>query len=352
MKKLIALALTFTMSAAILAGCGNNSVAVVAPEEAAETTEVTEETTEETVAGDELKTGLAVQANMEAASAAEEDGTAKADIYLYAVTVDGAGVIDSCVIDAVQGKVAVSSEGKVVSEAGEVLSKNELGDDYGMRKASSIGKEWNEQVAAVAEYAVGKTVEELKTTAIDETGAVKDADLATSATLYLGNFISGIEDAVNNAKALGASKGDELVLATINNAEGTDATAEEDGSANVTSNIIVLTKNGDVITSCIIDGVQAKAAFAADGTFAEDANGEVLSKLQLGENYGMKVASSIGKEWNEQMEAFCAYVTGKTFEEVAGIALTETTAPADADLAASVTMSIAGYQALIEKAAK
>ena len=31
-------------------------------------------------------------------------------------------------------------------------SKNELGGGYGMGKASSIGKEWNEQAAALADY--------------------------------------------------------------------------------------------------------------------------------------------------------------------------------------------------------
>lgn len=350
MKKLIAMLLTLTMTAGIISGCSGKPVAVENPQEA---TNEEAAVGEEAVEGGALKTGLSVMASLEATGAtAEEDGAAKTNISLIAVTVDENGVIESCVIDAVQGNVSVNAEGKVVTEAGEILSKNELGEDYGMKKASSIGKEWNEQVAAIAEYAVGKTVEELKTNAVDETGAVKDADLASSATIYLGSFISGIEDAVNKAELLGASKGDELVLTAISNCAGTDATAEENGSADVTSDIIAVTKKGDVITSCIIDSVQAKAAFAADGTFAEDVNGEVLSKLQIGENYGMKMASSIEKEWDEQAKAFCAYVTGKTADEVAGIALTEKASPADADLAASVTVSIANFQALVAKAAK
>ena len=68
--------------------------------------------------------------------------------------------------------------------------------------------------------------------------------------------------------------------------------------------------------------------------------------------HGMKGFSGIGKEWNEQAAAFAEYVTGKTAEEVAGIALTETTAPAEADLASSVTISVGGFMALIEKIAK
>jgi hypothetical protein len=221
-----------------------------------------------------------------------------------------------------------------------------------MKAFSPIGKEWNEQAAHIAEYAVGKTVEELKTKAIDEAGMVKDADLASGATIYMGSFIWGIEAAVNNAAYLGAASGDELVITHIsNNTSSKSATAEEAGVAQVDANVAVVTKNGDVITSCIIDAVQSKAEFGADGVVATEA-GNVASKNQLGENYGMKGFSGIGKEWNEQAAAFAAYVTGKTAEEVAGTALTETTAPAEADLASSVTISVGGFMALIEKIAK
>ena len=57
-------------------------------------------------------------------------------------------------------------------------------------------------------------------------------------------------------------------------------------------------------------------------------------------------------EWNEQAASFAAYVTGKTAEEVSGIAVGERTQPADADLASSVTIAIGGFQELITKAAR
>ena len=46
------------------------------------------------------------------------------------------------------------------------------------------------------------------------------------------------------------------------------------------------------------------------------------------------------------------YVTGKTAAEVSGIAVNERTAPADADLAGSVTIAVGGFMELIEKAAE
>ena len=52
---------------------------------------------------------------------------------------------------------------------------------------------------------------------------------------------------------------------------------------------------------------------------------------------------------NEQAQALADYVVGKTADEVLGIAVDEATKPAEADLASSVTISIGGFQALLEK---
>ena len=112
-----------------------------------------------------------------------------------------------------------------------------------------------------------------------------------------------------------------------------------------------MTMNGDVITSCYIDSIQAKVNFDTTGTVTTDLSAPILTKNALGESYGLKAYAGSKYEWNEQAAAFAAYVTGKTAQEVAGIAVNEKTAPADADLAATVTISIAGFQALIAKAA-
>jgi hypothetical protein len=70
----------------------------------------------------------------------------------------------------------------------EILTKNEKGFDYGMvaYNASAIGKEWFEQAAAVADYAVGKTADELANGAVNAEGKAADADLATVATIRIG----------------------------------------------------------------------------------------------------------------------------------------------------------------------
>ena len=325
MKKILGFVLTMAMTASLLVGCTGTIVVIENPtgnEETKENIEVAETTAGTETTEGAVKTGFAVSATLSSENAGEKDGNTTTDVSLVAVTVTEDGVIESCAIDAIQGKVTFTAEGKVSSEAGEVLSKKELGDDYGMRVASPIGKEWDEQVEAIEAYAVGKTVEELKNKAIDESGVVKDADLASGATIYMGSFIWAIEAAVNNAEYLGANAGDELVVVSNSKASGTDATTEAEGTTQVDANVAVFTMNGDTITSCIIDAIQAKASFDAKGVVAEEANGEVATKAQLGEAYGLKAYSGIGKEWNEQTKAFCEYVTGKTVEEVKGIALT------------------------------
>ena len=187
------------------------------------------------------------------------------------------------------------------------------------------------------------------------TGKAKDGtDLSSSATIYLAGYVYAIEAAVNNAKALGAQTGDELVLTTMNGIKSsTSADVEKAGNAQLDADIAVLTKKDGKITSCYIDSLQAKIAFDTDGQITTDLSAAVQTKNELGEKYGMVAWGGAIAEWNEQAAAFAEYVTGKTAQEVADIAINESTKPADGtDLASSVTISIGGFQALIAKAMK
>ena len=195
------------------------------------------------------------------------------------------------------------------------------------------------------------TVEEVKGISVDEGTKPTDADLTASVTIAIGGFVPAVEAAVANAEVLGAQTGDELKLAVLANIGSSKAAdAENAGNAQLDVDVAAITVNGDVITSCVIDSVQAKVAFDAEGKITTDVTAPVLSKNQLGENYGMVAWGGAIAEWNEQAAAFAAYVTGKTAAEVAGIAVDEATHPTDADLASSVTIAVGGFQALIAKA--
>lgn len=294
-----------------------------------------------------LKTGLSVTTSVK-----EKDGTLTYDVSMVAVTVDDGGVIRSCVIDGISANVVLGDNG-TIEKADDVLTKNELGEAYGMKAYANSKYEWNEQAAALAEYAVGKTVEELKNGAVNEAGMAKDADLASVATIYIGGCVSGIEAAANNATHLGAQSGDILKLVTIGSfGSSTPVNGEKAGNAQLDSTFAAVTMNGDKITSCIIDSVQAKVPFDTNGKVTAEMPMSVQTKNELGEAYGMKAYANAKYEWNEQAAAFAAYVTGKTLNDVAGIAVDESSKPTDADLASSVTIKIGDFMALIAKAAQ
>lgn len=352
MKKLASL-LVFVLVIGMLAGCAGTPVANTPDTTPVVTTPDNNEATqgENNDAAAAVKTGLAILPSItkSKSATAEKDGVANYDVSIVAVTVDDNGVITSCIIDAVATKASFGADGAPV-EAGtkDVATKNELGESYGMKKAGST-YEWNEQAAAVAEYAVGKTVEELKNGAVDESGKAKDADLATKATISIGGYVDAIEKAVANAQHLGAQAGDELKLAVVASVESANG-KEEGGKAQLNLDAAVVTLNDGVITSCVIDALQAAVSFDDTGAVTTDLTAAPQTKNELGENYNMKKYGGATFEWNEQAANFSAYVTGKTAADVAGIAVAESGKPADADLSASVTIAIGGFQALIAKA--
>ena len=126
---------------------------------------------------------------------------AQAYTYYAATTFGSDGKITSCIIDASQTNVNISSAGRITTDLKAPLeTKNELGAKYGMKKASGIGKEWNEQAEAFAKYVIGKTADEVSGISLDEKAAPKDADLKSSVTVAIGEMIEVITKANVNAK--------------------------------------------------------------------------------------------------------------------------------------------------------
>lgn len=288
--------------------------------------------------GTSLKTGLALIAS----ASGSEDGKIAYDVTMVGVLVDSNGVISDCIIDSLGTTVTLDGS-KIPSDlSADLLTKNELGDRYMMNSGS-----WLQQAGALAEFAVGKTVNELKNGAIDETGkAPAGSDLASSASIYLGGYVSAIEKAVESAAFLGAKQGDVLKMATISALSGADG-----DHVQLDLDMAVVTMAGDTISSCSIDSLQGKVSFGESGALTTDISAPFQSKGQLGSSYGMTAYGGAKYEWDQQASNFAAYVTGKTAAQVANIAITESGKPADVDLSSSVTIAIPGFQALIAKAA-
>lgn len=334
MKKLFTLVIVTLLVASFALGCGAKAAT-----------------------GGAVKTGMGVITSIAKSkdAAADAAGVAQADSVIAAVTVDGSGKIASCIIDTAQSKANFGADGLIITPLDtEFKTKLELGAEYGMKAVSGIGKEWNEQAAAFAQYVVGKTADEVKGIAVSAEGNPTDKDLAASVTIHVTDYIDAVVKAVANAAELGASSGDSLRVGTVTSISGSkNAEAGAAGEVQFYSIYTVLTMDASgKITSCVLDASQAKVGFDAAGALTVDTAAPTPTKNELKEDYGMKGVSGIGKEWYEQAAAFAKYVTGKTAADVAGIALNEQGNATSPDITASVTVHISDFIKAIAKAAK
>ncbi len=342
MKKKVALFLVLAMVMLALAACGGG-----AKEEAP--------ADDNAAAAGAVKTGLAVvTSTARSADAGDKNGFELADSEVVAVTVDANGTIVDCAIDSAQTTIEFTKDGKLATPVDSIFpSRQELGASYGMKAASGIGKEWNEQATALSNYVIGKTIDEVKGIAVTAEGAPKDADLASSVTIGIAPYIEVIEKAVANAQDMGASATDKLGVGVTTNLGFSADAGEKDGLAEAYTYYTATTFDADgKITSCLIDASITDVTFDKTGKITSDINAAYKTKNELGAEYGMAKASSIGKEWNEQAAAFAKYVVGKTVDEVKGIAINADGAPTADDLKASVTVHITDFTTIIEKAFK
>ncbi|MDD4122419.1 MAG: hypothetical protein PHE94_06010, partial [Eubacteriales bacterium] len=193
--------------------------------------------------------------------------------------------------------------------------------------------------------------EEVKGIAVNEEGNPTDEDLASSVTIKIGGYIDAIEKAASNARDLGASLNDKLGLGVVTTIAKSADAGEEDGVAQAYTYYTATTFNAeDVITGSIIDASQTDVNFSKEGKITSDIMDSYKTKNELGDAYGMKKASSIGKEWNEQADSFAKYVAGKNLDEVKGIAVNEEGVPEEEDLTSSVTIHVGDFMTILEKA--
>ena len=135
----------------------------------------------------------------------EKAGAAQVNTTVCSLLLDAEGKILSVIWDVQQSKIQFDKEGKPVNLPEELLTKLEKGEAYGMRKASEIGKEWFEQIAAFAEYCTGKTVEEVLNIPVFErdehhTQVPDVEELKASVTVTVGDYLASLKKAAENAK--------------------------------------------------------------------------------------------------------------------------------------------------------
>lgn len=341
-KKILSVGIVAVLAVAMFAGCGGGG------------------------GGGNVSTGLGIATSIGSSKPASADagGTAQVDSTIAVVSYDASGKITKCSLDVAQTRVGFDATGAITADLSAPLkTKQELGADYGMTKASGIGKEWFEQAKAFSDWAVGKTLDQvkgLKVKQVDENHtAVPDVpELTSSVTITVGEYIKAIEKAMTSTSSAFSGSNYKTGLGVETKISSSKpASAEAAGVAQVDSAIAAVTLDKDgKIAACIIDAAQTRINFDAEGKITSDLGSEVRSKIELGADYGMLKASGIGKEWYEQIQAFAKWTIGKTPAEVSGLKVKQVddnhkAVPDVPDLTSSVTITVGDYIAAVMKAA-
>ena len=152
------------------------------------------------------KTGVGVVISLENSWGATTDkpAGARTEVTVCAASFEKDGKIASVRFDAAEPGVDFDAAGALTTDlTQEVKTKRQLGDDYGMKEASSIGKEWYQQVDSLEQWMTGRSVEEvlgMKTVTRDDAEYTDEADLASSATISVDDFLKALEAAYDDAQ--------------------------------------------------------------------------------------------------------------------------------------------------------
>lgn len=374
---LLALALTFSM----LTGCADDKTPT---NDGGTSGGSTSENGTEVASEGFAKVGLGHVVSAAKSKDAEGDDGAMAELgtTLAAVAINADGTIGKVVIDVAQSKVFFDKEGKfdkaesIVNEENKatedkdakLASKNELKEIYGMKKASDIDKEWYEQAAALADWMEGKTLDEVMAMKLED-GKAAEADLTSSITVGIGDYLAAVEEAYNNAIEVGAEGGVKLGIGVETSiAKSKDAEDDNGPIAQVDTAIAVAAFDADgKVVGAINDHVQSKVEYDKDGKFkqmsvdadgkaVEDKSAKLFSKNEIKEAYGMKkAAAETDKEWYEQAAALADWYVGKDIAEIKAMKTREKdenhpVVPDVPELVGMVSIDIQSNFSTIEKA--
>lgn len=184
MKKLIMMTLVLALTVS-LAACGKDDM--TGENDMLGETPVTD------MGGTAMGLGVAVTHEGYSATA-EATGKNTLENYIAAVTFDDDGKVHKVRLDCVEAVGSFDTSGAFSSDESSAYSKRERGDDYGMREASGIGKEWYEQVDALETWMEGKTVKEIEK--INE----NDTEIRSSCTISTDGFLQAVKKAQDSMK--------------------------------------------------------------------------------------------------------------------------------------------------------
>ena len=288
------------------------------------------------------------------------------DTVIAAVGFDKDGKVVSVTIDNAQTKVNFDKELKLTSDVkAEYKTKVELGEEYGMIKASKIGKEWYQQIAELEKWMIGKTVAEIKamkTKKVDDAHpSVPDiAELTSLVTVTVQDYIACVEEAYNNGITLQVPA-EKVGLGTDISIAKSKGYSLVDGKETLplaqvdTVMVAAAFDVNDKVAGTIIDNAQTKINFDKEGKVTSDKKASYKTKVELGAEYGMIKASKIGKEWFEQSAELAKWMVGKTVAEIKAMKTKKVddahpSVPDVPELTSLVTVTVQDYIKCVEEA--
>ena len=164
------------------------------------------------------KTGLGILTE-----ASDEARTGTIHTIAAAVLLDGEGKLADVMLDELEVEVTADGKG-VVTMPTDYRTKRQKGDDYPLAAASSLKKGWAEQADDFADYLTGMTPEQASMLETDKDGKATDADLLSGCTIRVDQYRDAVAKACTNAAALGAAKGDRVLVTTLTKRSAEDLT--------------------------------------------------------------------------------------------------------------------------------
>jgi len=293
-------------------------------------------------------------------------GTPEADFTAAAVVFDEDGAVVKAYLDVAQVKFEhneVMKDGvntiglKLKSGATRadycVKTKLELGDDYGMKSSSQIGKEVDDQIAAFVDWTIGKTIAEIKGGVSDSTEKLTDAAMLAKCSIKVSDFVKAYEVAAReaNLKEFSYAENKDIKVGLAMNAgpgynygkASTEITCDLGAVVTVDSEVVAANIDGLV---CAPQDFNTNLAVPAANKYNSNDNTKAwTSKKDLGDKYAMKGNEGCTKEWFEQAAIIENAAVGKTSTEIAS--LTKNTG----DLVGA-TITVDSYVRALSNAAK
>lgn len=350
MKKIFLMVLVSALAISTLAGCGQSK----SPATTNDPAPTPNPTTSTPSSGDGIvKLGMGHITSIGSSKDLAGDvlPVGQVDTVVVAAGFDKDGKVVSVSIDSVQTKVNFDKDLKLASDINaEYKSKVELGDAYGMAKASSIKKEWHQQADELGKWMVGKTVEEIKGVKMKDDSVPDAPELTSVVTIKIKDYVAAVEEAYNTAvdinSAVKVGLGHTISIAK---SKGLDGDVLPLAQVDTVLAATAFDTDGKV-AGVLIDSAQTKVNFDKDGKVTSDKNAEYKTKVELGDAYGMAKASGIKKEWYQQADELGKWMVGKTIDEIKGMKVNEKSAPDVAELSSLVTISVQDYIAAVAEA--